>query len=785
MNIFFQGASFRRALINGLIAGAVVVFFVLIGIPGGTGDADSLPPWFAWGLLMLAVGTFGFFAARPRTVVERRDATPTESLMRGAVVGITAAALLVVLMCAINAGQLWEISRPSTNLATGLRPNITRVQDVFWNVTSRSTAVMSGLSEKQINPSALNGAERADPTFRFFLMACLLPLAGVIGAGVNVLSRRRSEVRTTSAVAEPPQWRAWLPIGIPLAVFAFIVLNQVFAAKVGSGGLVDSYLQLIGGNAQLIGLLASFVLIASALLAIREVDTTPVSVTATTTAMVTRALPSIILIVILCGVGILFAPSRSANDMLFSPKAPSLSQINDANGQPQVVPETLAPISDEQLLSYQRAAILVVGLLFILGNLFAARGTLSPRRLFALNVLLGTLAIMPLFLDKYQQSVLLLVGINVLLGLGLNIVVGYAGLLDLGYVAFYAIGAYAYAFLSSNEKDGNTLKFFGNHESAANMSAALLIGLIISGAVIWFGLNWWRGRSSQPVVTGQTKQPGWLAYVLVGGSIALSLLVIGLLQGTALYASFGGFPIFAIGLLVGVVCAGTAGVLLGIPVLRLRGDYLAIVTLGFGEIIRLFLNNLKTITGGPQGLLGIPHAAVGNVELGSNEGLLYLALLGCLLVAIVSLRLKSSRLGRAWSALSSDEDIAQAMGINVTNTKVLAFAIGAAFAGVAGVIFASRQGSIFPENFTLDQSINVLSLIIIGGMGSIPGVIVGALVLVGIPESLRVFQNYRILAFGALLITMMIVRPRGLLPQPPQPLEARAATLSRKESPTS
>ncbi|MHB8625157.1 MAG: branched-chain amino acid ABC transporter permease [Aggregatilineales bacterium] len=317
------------------------------------------------------------------------------------------------------------------------------------------------------------------------------------------------------------------------------------------------------------------------------------------------------------------------------------------------------------------------------------------------------------------------------------------------------------------------------------MSAALIIGLIVAPLVIGGGLRLWRRAQAANVKAAVAhangaSRPAWLGYLLVGGSVVVAGLVIAVLQGTALYQSFGGFPIFVIGLIVGVLCACTAGVLLGIPVLRLRGDYLAIVTLGFGEIIRLFLNNLKDITGGPQGLLNIPHAAVGNVEMGSNEGLLYLTLIGCLLVAMLSLRLKSSRLGRAWGALNSDEDIAQAMGINITNTKVLAFAIGAAFAGIAGVIFAARQGSIFPENFTLDQSINVLSLIIIGGMGSIPGVIVGALVLIGVPESLRVFENYRILAFGALLITMMIVRPRGLLPQPPTLLESRAQGLKAK-----
>jgi branched-chain amino acid transport system permease protein len=151
-------------------------------------------------------------------------------------------------------------------------------------------------------------------------------------------------------------------------------------------------------------------------------------------------------------------------------------------------------------------------------------------------------------------------------------------------------------------------------------------------------------------------------------------------------------------------------------------------------------------------------------------------------VAFMSLRLKSSRLGRAWGALRSDEDIAQAMGINLVTTKVLAFAIGAAFAGIGGVIFAARQGSVFPENFNLSVSINVLSLIIIGGMGSIPGVIIGALVLIGVPESLRVFSNYRVMAFSVLLVAMMVLRPTGLLPEPPQPMEHRAKQLAKDEA---
>jgi branched-chain amino acid transport system permease protein len=254
-----------------------------------------------------------------------------------------------------------------------------------------------------------------------------------------------------------------------------------------------------------------------------------------------------------------------------------------------------------------------------------------------------------------------------------------------------------------------------------------------------------------------------------------------------LYDSFSGFPGIIVGLLLSMIVAASVGSLIGIPVLRLRGDYLAIVTLGFGEIVRLMFNNLRDLTGGPQGVAAIPRISFGPLEMGSSEGMLYLALLGCVIIAFVALRLKSSRVGRAWGAVRSDEDIAQAMGVNPFKMKVFAYGLAASLAGVAGVLFASRQLSIYPENFNLLVSINVLSLVIIGGMGSVPGVIVGALVLIGVPEALRAFEAYRILVFGALLVAMMLLRPQGMLPEPPFPLAVRAkelwqATKGRAES---
>jgi len=215
-----------------------------------------------------------------------------------------------------------------------------------------------------------------------------------------------------------------------------------------------------------------------------------------------------------------------------------------------------------------------------------------------------------------------------------------------------------------------------------------------------------------------------------------------------------------------MLAAMVAGVLLGIPVLRMRGDYLAIVTLGFGEIIRILVlsDSFKPILGGAQGIIEIPGPRLGGFQFVKPQHFYYLILLGCLLAVIVSRRLADSRVGRAWLAIREDEDVAEATGINIVKYKLLAFALGASFSGIGGAIFASWLHAIFPNSFTLLVSINILSLVIVGGLGSIPGVIMGALVLVGLPEVLRAFAEYRMLAFGALLVIMMLARPEGIWP---------------------
>ena len=225
-----------------------------------------------------------------------------------------------------------------------------------------------------------------------------------------------------------------------------------------------------------------------------------------------------------------------------------------------------------------------------------------------------------------------------------------------------------------------------------------------------------------------------------------------------------------------VVAAAMAGLLLGIPVLRMRGDYLAIVTLGFGEIIRVLALSdlLKPFIGGAQGVLQIPKPRILTLDLVRPEYVYYIILAGCLLAAFVAWRLSQARLGRQWMAMREDEDVAEAVGIRLVSVKLLAFVIGASFSGLAGAIFASKLTSIFPHSFNLLISINVLCVIIIGGLGSIPGVLVGAVVLVGLPELLREFQEYRFLMYGVVLIGMMLYKPEGFWPSPMRRRELRA-----------
>lgn len=293
------------------------------------------------------------------------------------------------------------------------------------------------------------------------------------------------------------------------------------------------------------------------------------------------------------------------------------------------------------------------------------------------------------------------------------------------------------------------------------LSLPALVGLFFSEVLVNVGLFVLLGLGLNIVVGfAGLLDLGYVAFYAIGA------YTVALLTSTSLEILYAGGNPFWLALPFGILFAVIAGVLLGIPVLKIRGDYLAIVTLGFGEIIRLLVQSdfLKPILGGSRGIELIPKPMLGSFEFAGPQQLYYLILAGCVLVAFVASRLQESRLGRAWGAMREDEDVAQAMGINLVNTKLLAFAIGASFGGLSGAIFASKLSIIYPSSFNLLISINVLAVVIIGGMGSIPGVILGALVLVGLPELLREFADFRLLIYGAALVIMMLVRSEGLLP---------------------
>ncbi len=311
--------------------------------------------------------------------------------------------------------------------------------------------------------------------------------------------------------------------------------------------------------------------------------------------------------------------------------------------------------------------------------------------------------------------------IYIMLGWGLNIVVGLAGLLDLGYVAFYAVGAYSYALLATSEPIKETL------------------GLVL-------GDNFW---------------PYW------GFWICLPL--------------------------AGILAAFW-GIILGFPVLRLRGDYLAIVTLAFGEIVRLILINWTDLTNGYAGISGIPRPSFFGIPFNATDNgfsavfglefspiyrtifLFYLILALALLTNWVTNRLRRLPVGRAWEALREDEIACRSLGINTTNTKLTAFAIGAGFGGLAGSFFAARQGFISPESFTFMESAVILAIVVLGGMGSQLGVAIAAVAMIGGTEILRELTflqaifgkdfdptQYRMLIFGLAMVVLMIWKPRGLI----------------------
>jgi branched-chain amino acid transport system permease protein len=331
--------------------------------------------------------------------------------------------------------------------------------------------------------------------------------------------------------------------------------------------------------------------------------------------------------------------------------------------------------------------------------------------LFVLAALLPYL--MPLLSSRsnYWVAITFKIGLAALLALGLNIVVGFAGLLDLGYVAFFAIGCYTYA--------------------------------IMTGAVRFTLAQ----REELPNTLDLLPEFHMYFWLIFFAAMAIALL---------------------------------AGVLLGAPTLRLRGDYLAIVTLGFGEIVRILAKNLRGFTGGPLGVKSIPHPAINalgiHYDFGLNNNPYYwLTLVLIVVVVFIVARINNSRVGRAWASIREDEIAAAAMGVPTVRMKLLAFATGATIASISGVIYSSQIIFINPDLATLLNptfgSIIVLAMVVLGGMGSIAGPILGAAAMVFLPEYFRSLGDARFLVFGAALVLIMIFRPQGLIPSRRRELE--------------
>ena len=282
---------------------------------------------------------------------------------------------------------------------------------------------------------------------------------------------------------------------------------------------------------------------------------------------------------------------------------------------------------------------------------------------------------------------------------------------------------------------------------------------------------------------------GYVAFYAVGAYVTAILTSHAsyLMTDDPLRPSPDTFTNFWIAIPITVLIAVTIGLVIGAPVLRLRGDYLAIVTLGFGEIIRILVTSdwLKPYLGGPQGVTDAERVPFFGLNTRDPRILYYLILAFALLAVFISVRVKDSRVGRAWAAMREDEDIAEGMGVSIIKYKLLAFAMGAGIGSLGGAFFAAKLSVANPGSFTLLVSINVLAVVVLGGLGSVPGVIVGSLVLVGLPELLREFGEFRLHIYGAIIIAIMVLRPEGLIPDKRRAMELHAVEVHEGAGPLS
>jgi branched-chain amino acid transport system permease protein len=272
---------------------------------------------------------------------------------------------------------------------------------------------------------------------------------------------------------------------------------------------------------------------------------------------------------------------------------------------------------------------------------------------------------------------------------------------------------------------------------------------------------------------------GLLIYILLGIGLNIVIGYAGLLDlGFVAFYAVGAYTYallaspqlglhlpFLLIVVIAAVLGMIAGILLGIPVLKLRGDYLAIVTLGFGEIIRIIVNNVDWLTGGPKGIARLDKASIAGIELARPVEIFWLLLVSVIVIGTLVWRMERSILGKAWAAIREDQDAARGIGINTTVAKLAAFATSATIGSIAGVIFAASQRFVSPESFSLQESVLIVLMIVVGGIGNILGIVVGASILILMPEVLREFAEWRILFLGLLMIVLIILRPAGIVPR--------------------
>jgi branched-chain amino acid transport system permease protein len=434
-------------------------------------------------------------------------------------------------------------------------------------------------------------------------------------------------------------------------------------------------------------------------------------------------------------------------------------------------PQTSDMLTLELDLEYAVPLLVASGAVLGAVGVLLARSPPTVRK----PVLVGCMAV--LFFGVFQELIQIMMQFNDAIGAVRDLMYTWDGLTPEGAAAIFVIAIGA-SLLTTRRRAraadaGSSSWWQSRNGQFAKAGIAMLVlvllpilaGSYIGQVLMLVGLYILMGMGlNLEVGLAGLLDLGFVAFFAVGAYTTALLTA----DSPHSLAAIAGFPHlnFWAAMPIAVMISVIVGVLFGIPVLGVRGDYLAVATMGLGEIVRVIVQSdaAAPLLAGAQGILQIPKPEIGSFELADPVALFFLTLVCAAIAAYFAWRLESSRLGRAWTAVRDDEDVAQALGINLVKVKLLAYGLGAAFAGLSGSIFAVMLTSVYPSSFQLLVSINVLALIIVGGMGSLPGVIVGSLALVGLPELLREFGENRYLFYGVALIVMMRIRPEGLWP---------------------